>query len=119
MTINEIRRLENMPPIAGGDELNKAAPTAAPDPVPDPATARFDKSLTAFGEAFTALANKPAPAAPVVNVSPAEIHNHVNVPEQPSPPPSLRAATRNSPGWTAPPCASTAATAPAPELSTP
>lgn len=33
MTVNEVRRLDNLPPISGGDDLNKAMPAA---PAPEP-----------------------------------------------------------------------------------
>jgi HK97 family phage portal protein len=37
MTPNEVRRLDNLPPIAGGDELSKATSATPADPTPDPA----------------------------------------------------------------------------------
>lgn len=69
MTINEVRRLENLPPLPEGDQLATIEPAAPPA---DPAAARLDKTLGAFGEAIVAMAGKPAPAP--------EIHNHIAAP---------------------------------------
>ena len=35
MTINEVRKLENLPPIDGGDAMQQSAPAPAPAPAPE------------------------------------------------------------------------------------
>lgn len=66
MTINEVRRMENLPPLPEGDKIATVEPAAK---TPDPAAARLDKAISAIGDGFVAMASKP-PASP-------EIHNHI------------------------------------------
>lgn len=69
MTINEVRRMENLPPLPEGDKIATVEPAAK---TPDPAAARLDKAISAIGDGFVAMASKP-PASP-------EIHNHIAAP---------------------------------------
>lgn len=91
MTVNEVRRMENLPPLEEGATLSTVA---APAPAPDPAAARMDKTIGAFGDAIVALAAKPNTqpeihnhiAGPNITVEPAapaavNVENHVEIPE--------------------------------------
>lgn len=69
MTINEVRRMENLPPLPEGDKIATVEPAAK---TPDPAAARLDKAISAIGDGFVAMASK-TPASP-------EIHNHIAAP---------------------------------------
>ncbi len=97
MTTNEIRRMENLPPLEGGDDLATAEPAAAPASDTEPGAQHVTRGIVALGEGIAALAAREAPA-PVVNVTNnlPEIHNHiaqpavnvenkVEIPEQPAP----------------------------------
>lgn len=82
MTVNEVRRMENLPPIEGGDDLAGALADEGAadrnDPAEDPSETRFQRTIAAFGEVVAAVAGKEHPA-PVVNVTTEapQIHNHV------------------------------------------
>ena len=86
MTINEVRRMENLPPLPEGDKIATVEPAAT---TPDPAAARLDKAISAIGDGFVAMASKPQ-ASP-------EIHNHIAAPEitvQPAAPATVNVENR-------------------------
>ncbi len=79
MTVNEVRRLENMRPVSGGDELRRADAVAA-EPAPaapeDPEPTQTEKALALMAGAVAVIAAR-EPAAPVLNVTPAPVNVNV------------------------------------------
>ena len=55
MTVNEVRRLDNLPPIDGGNDLNKAAPDLPPAPPSDPVETPDPKEPTPAENLATAM----------------------------------------------------------------
>ena len=78
MTVNEVRRMENLPPLEGGDVVASTEPTPAPDPAADPANQQFTRSISAHDSRLAAIEAKETPP-PIVNVTvgATEVHNHV------------------------------------------
>lgn len=78
MTINEVRRMENLAPLEGGDVVASNEPAAAPDPAADPANQQFTRSISAQDARLSAIEARETPP-PIVNVTvgATEVHNHV------------------------------------------
>lgn len=92
MTVNEVRRLDNLPPIEGGDELNKVAPAAVPPaPTPEPAEPADPKEPTPAENLVVAavanlgelaahvatLANREQPATQI-HLGNVDVHAHLH-----------------------------------------
>jgi HK97 family phage portal protein len=96
MTVNEVRRLENLPALDGADDLNGQAEAPDPAEVADEelrqdaaaalearrvaAAERAAEAAMAAADAARLRAEHPPVvnvAAPVVNVAPAQVHNHL------------------------------------------
>lgn len=78
MTVNEVRRLENMPPVDGGDELRRADAAAAAEPAPAPAEeaepTETEKALALMaGSVAVIAAREPAPAQVTVTPAPVSV----------------------------------------------
>lgn len=96
MTTNEVRALEELPPIDGGDELFKPSPAPQPEPASNGEetmkhmATEFAKALSGIAEGTKALATRETPppvvrvdvASPSVTVEGAklDIHNHIPKP---------------------------------------
>jgi HK97 family phage portal protein len=97
MTVNEIRRLDNLPPIEGGDELSKFAPAVPPAPTPEPAAdpvtepkeptdpadnlaVRMIANLGELAAHVGTLANR-EPPAPVTQITLGNVDVHAHVHE--------------------------------------
>lgn len=82
MTINEVRRMENLPPLDGGDVVASTEPAAAPDPAADLANQQVTRAFIAQGEVLATIANREPAPAPAINIpiTMPEIHNHIAQP---------------------------------------
>lgn len=92
MTVNEVRRLDNLRPIAGGDELNKATSAVPPAPPPaepqdpkepsDPAANLGAQMIANLGElaAHVGTLASREPAAPInhFTLGNVDVHAHVH-----------------------------------------
>jgi len=100
MSVNEVRKLENLPPVDGGDELSQPA-VPPQDPVAqslmatmnvlasrEPAAPHFEiraGDISISPPSVNVTNQVPEQAAPVVNVAAPEVNVTNQVPEQPAP----------------------------------